>query len=72
MWGSSGMTSEGIPAALRSRLKLWITSRTVSGSVNTTSAIRGAGIRCAADNTICARRQVTTEPELRGSSQAAG
>jgi len=46
-------------------LKLWITSRTVSASLNTTSAILAAGICCAASNTICARRQVTTEPEPR-------
>jgi len=37
----------------------------VSGSLNTTSAIRPAGSCCAANNTICARRHVTTEPEPR-------
>jgi len=46
-------------------LKLRITSRTVSASLKTTAAIPVAGIRCAANNTICARRQVTTEPLLR-------
>jgi hypothetical protein len=46
-------------------LKLWITSRTVSGSVNTTSLIRGGVIPCAESNTICARRHVTTDPDDR-------
>ena len=44
---------------------MWITSRTVPGSLNTTSAILAAGICCAASKTICARRQLTTEPLLR-------
>jgi hypothetical protein len=44
---------------------LWITSRTLSGSLKTTSAILVGGIRCAASRTICARRHVTTEPLLR-------
>jgi hypothetical protein len=48
-----------------SRLKLWSTSRTRSSLVNVTWAILGAGIRWAASRTICARRQVTTEPLLR-------
>jgi hypothetical protein len=43
-------------------LKLWITSRTVSGSVKTTSEILVGLIPWAQSSTICARRQVTTEP----------
>jgi hypothetical protein len=46
-------------------LKLWITSRTVSGSVNTTREISTAVMPCADNSTIWARRQVTTEPEPR-------
>src|SRR3954463_11986485 len=42
-----------------------MTSRTVSGSVNTTSLIRGGVMPCAESNTICARRHVTTEPDAR-------
>jgi hypothetical protein len=42
-----------------------MTSRTRSSLVNITSAIRGAGMLWAASRTICARRQVTTEPESR-------
>jgi len=42
-----------------------MTSRTVSGSVKTTSLIAVGLIPCADSSTICARRQVTTEPELR-------
>jgi hypothetical protein len=41
---------------------LWITSRTVSGSVKTTSEILGGLMPWAESKTICARRQVTTEP----------
>jgi hypothetical protein len=37
---------------------LWITSRTVSGSVNTTPLIAPALKPCADKSTICARRQV--------------
>jgi hypothetical protein len=44
---------------------LWITSRTVSGSVKTTSLILAGLIRWAESKTIWARRQVTTEPESR-------
>ena len=33
--------------------------------MNTTSLIRGALIPCAASNTICARRHVTTDPDVR-------
>ncbi len=36
-----------------SRLKLWITSRTVSGSLKTTSAIRAAGILCGLTGNVC-------------------
>jgi hypothetical protein len=43
-------------------LKLSITSPTVSGSVNTTSEILGGLMPWADSKTICARRQVTTEP----------
>ncbi|WSK67007.1 hypothetical protein OG295_01600 [Streptomyces sp. NBC_01276] len=45
-----------------SALKLWITSRTRSGLVNVTSAIFPTDMPCADNSTICARRQVTTEP----------
>src|ERR1700722_20350218 len=48
-----------------SSLKLWITSRTRSELVNATLAIRATSIPCADSNTICARRHVTTDPELR-------
>ena len=48
-----------------SALKLWITSRTRSSLVKVTLAIWGTGILWAASRTICARRQVTTEPLLR-------
>jgi hypothetical protein len=37
----------------------------VSASVNTTSLIAEGDIPCADSNTICARRHVTTEPEVR-------
>jgi hypothetical protein len=33
--------------------------------VKTTSLIRGGVIPCAASSTICARRQVTTDPDVR-------
>src|SRR4051812_2386809 len=42
-----------------------MTSRTVSGSVNTTSLIRAGVIAWAASSTICARRHVTTDPDVR-------
>src|SRR5260221_7590353 len=48
-----------------SALRLWITSRTGSSLVKVTRAIGGASIAWAERSTICARRQVTTEPELR-------
>jgi hypothetical protein len=38
------------------------TSRTRSGLVKVTSAILATGMPCADRSTICARRQVTTEP----------
>ena len=43
-------------------LKLWITSRTRSALVNATSAIWPTGMPWADSSTICARRQVTTDP----------
>ncbi|AZM45158.1 hypothetical protein DMB38_04315 [Streptomyces sp. WAC 06738] len=43
-------------------LKLWITSRTRSALVNVTAAILSTGMSCADSSTICARRQVTTDP----------
>jgi hypothetical protein len=55
----------GIQRIDPSVLKLWITSRTRSSLVNATSAIRATGMPCADSNTICARRQVTTDPEPR-------
>src|SRR4051812_41740627 len=48
-----------------SSLKLWITSRTRSGDVNATPAICATSIPCADNNTICARRHVTTDPDDR-------
>ena len=45
-----------------SALKLRITSRTRSSLVNATFAIAGTAIPCADSSTICARRQVTTDP----------
>src|SRR5271170_639113 len=42
-----------------------MTSRTVSGSVNTTSLIAGGDMPCAESSTICARRHVTTDPDVR-------
>ena len=50
--------SESKPSAL----KLWITSRTRSALVNVTSAIFATSMPCADSSTICARRQVTTDP----------
>src|SRR5262249_6962790 len=50
--------SESNPSAL----KLRITSRTRSSLVNATFAIAAASIPCADSSTICARRQVTTDP----------
>ena len=50
--------SESNPSAL----KLWITSRTRSSLVNATFAIPGTSMPCADSSTICARRQVTTDP----------
>ena len=48
-----------------SSLKLLITSWTRSGLVNATLAICSTSIPCADSSTICARRHVTTDPELR-------
>jgi hypothetical protein len=45
-----------------SALKLRITSRTRSSLVNATFAIAGTRMPCADSSTICARRQVTTDP----------
>jgi hypothetical protein len=45
-----------------SALKLRITSRTRSSLVNATFAIAGTSMPCADSSTICARRQVTTDP----------
>ena len=48
-----------------SSLKLLITSRTRSGLVNATLAICSTSMPWADSSTICARRQVTTDPEPR-------
>jgi hypothetical protein len=48
-----------------SALKFRITSRTRSSLVKATSAIAGASMPWADSSTICARRQVTTDPEPR-------
>ena len=48
-----------------SALKLRITSRTRSWLVNATFAIAAASMPCAGSSTICARRQVTTDPRPR-------
>jgi hypothetical protein len=45
---------------------LGTTSRTRSGLVKVTLARAGTSMPCADSSTICARRQVTTDPELRG------
>jgi hypothetical protein len=45
-----------------SALKLWITSRTRSSLVNATFAIWATSMPWAGSSTICARRQVTTDP----------
>ena len=50
--------SEPNPSALKSR----ITSRTRSSLVNATFAIAATFMPCADSSTICARRQVTTDP----------
>ena len=50
--------SESNPSAL----KFPITSRTRSSLVNATFAIAGTSMPCADSSTICARRQVTTDP----------
>jgi hypothetical protein len=50
--------SESNPSALKFR----ITSRTRSSLVNATFAIAVASMPCADSSTICARRQVTTDP----------
>jgi hypothetical protein len=42
-----------------------MTSRTVSGSVKTTSLIAGGDMPCADTSTICALRHVTTDPDVR-------
>jgi hypothetical protein len=48
-----------------SALKFRITSRTRSSLVNATFAIAATFMPCADSSTICARRQVTTDPEPR-------
>ncbi len=53
--------SESNPSAL----KLWITSRTRSTLVKLTCAIFTGSLPCVDSRTICARRQVTTDPEPR-------
>jgi len=45
-----------------SALQLRITSRTRSSLVNATFAIPATSMPCADSSTICARRQVTTDP----------
>src|SRR4030095_12925963 len=55
----------GYSASNPSRLKLCSTSRTRSGLVKVTLAMAGTSMPCADSSTICARRQVTTDPELR-------
>lgn len=52
----------GYSAANPSALKLRITSRTRSSLVNATLAIAGASMPGGDGSTICARRQVTTDP----------
>jgi hypothetical protein len=47
-----------------SALKLWITSRTRSSLVNATFAIPATSMPWADSSTICARRQVTTDPAV--------
>ena len=48
-----------------SSLKLWSTVPDPIREVNATLAIAATSIPCADNNTICARRQLTTEPEPR-------
>lgn len=62
----------GLPPAYLGRsesnpsvLKLWITSRTRSALVKLTFAIAATSMPWADSSTICARRQVTTDPESR-------
>ena len=55
----------GYRASNPSRLKLCSMSRTRSGLVKVTLAMAGPSMPCADSNTICAHRQVTTDPELR-------
>jgi hypothetical protein len=43
-------------------VEVWITSRTRSGLVKVTFAIAATSMPCADSSTICARRQVTTDP----------
>src|SRR3954454_7838214 len=50
--------SESNPSAS----KLWITSRTRAALVKVTFAIPAGSMPCADNSTICARRQVTTDP----------
>ena len=52
----------GYSEANPSSLKLRMTSRTRSALVNVTSAIFAGAMPCADSRTICARRQVTTDP----------
>jgi hypothetical protein len=51
-----------IKGAEPSALKFPITSQTRSSLVKATLAIAGTSIPCADSSTICARRQVTTDP----------
>ena len=53
-----------------SSLKLLITSRTRSGLVNAAFAIATTSMPWADSSTICARRHVTTEPELRRTTRS--
>src|SRR3954453_4446710 len=52
----------GLSESKPSAGKLCSTSRTRSGLANVTSAILATGMPCAESSTICARRQVTTDP----------
>ncbi|GGQ31925.1 hypothetical protein GCM10010140_72480 [Streptosporangium pseudovulgare] len=59
------LTNLGYNEPNPSALKLWITSRTRSSLVNASSATFWTVMPCAGHSTICAHRQVTTEPEPR-------
>jgi hypothetical protein len=60
----AGDTTRSHPASELnpSALKLWITLRTRSSLVKATFAIPATSMRWAKSSTICARRQVTTDP----------